>query len=123
MDGFADGRFGYAEWLSSFVWHCQPTEALPRAIQGCTTGVRPLSLSRRSRQEIHRRGRDGAEIQAGSPPLDRAWRLETPLNTNPSLLILTVGTATKGDHSNLAQGLVNTLRHAHQRAWEVPEMT
>jgi hypothetical protein len=33
----------------------------------------------------------------------------------PSLLILTVGTGTKGEHSNLAQGLVNTLRQLRPR--------
>jgi hypothetical protein len=39
----------------------------------------------------------------------------------PSLLILTVGTGTKGDHSNLAQGLVNTLHQLHpRRFWLVP---
>ncbi len=38
-----------------------------------------------------------------------------------SLLILTVGTGTKGDHSNLAQGLVNTLHQLCPRLfWLVP---
>lgn len=38
-----------------------------------------------------------------------------------SLLILTVGTGTKGDHSNLAQGLVNTLHQLRPRKfWLVP---
>jgi hypothetical protein len=38
-----------------------------------------------------------------------------------TLLILTVGTGTKGDHSNLAQGLVNTLRQLRPRLfWLVP---
>lgn len=39
----------------------------------------------------------------------------------PSLLILTVGTGTTGQHSNLAQGLVNTLRQLRPRLfWLVP---
>jgi len=38
-----------------------------------------------------------------------------------SLLILTVGTGTKGDYSNLAQGLVNTLHQLRPRLfWLVP---
>jgi len=38
-----------------------------------------------------------------------------------SLLILTVGTGTEGQHSNLAQGLVNTLHQLHpRRFWLVP---
>src|SRR6266508_338315 len=39
----------------------------------------------------------------------------------PALLILTVGTGTAGRHSNLAQGLVNTLRQLRPRLfWLVP---
>ncbi len=39
----------------------------------------------------------------------------------PSLLILTVGTGASGQHSNLAQGLVNTLRQLRPRLfWLVP---
>lgn len=39
----------------------------------------------------------------------------------PCLLILTVGTGTSGRYSNLAQGLVNTLRHLQPRGfWLVP---
>lgn len=38
-----------------------------------------------------------------------------------TLLILTVGTGTSGRHSNLAQGLVNTLHHLNPRLfWLVP---
>ncbi|MBI4657932.1 MAG: hypothetical protein HY735_03625 [Verrucomicrobia bacterium] len=38
-----------------------------------------------------------------------------------SLLILTVGTGTSGTHSNLAQGLVNTLHQLRPRLfWLVP---
>jgi hypothetical protein len=41
-----------------------------------------------------------------------------------NLLILTVGTGTKGDHSNLAQGLVNTLHQLRPRLfWLVPSAT
>lgn len=37
------------------------------------------------------------------------------------LLILTVGTGTRGEHSNLAQGLVNTLGKLRPRLfWLVP---
>jgi len=40
------------------------------------------------------------------------------------LLILTVGTGTKGAHSNLAQGLVNTLHQIRPRKfWLVPSMS
>ncbi len=38
-----------------------------------------------------------------------------------SLLILTAGTGTKGEHSNFAQGLVNALHELRPRLfWFVP---
>jgi len=48
-------------------------------------------------------------------------KIENHKSTMPSLLILTVGTGTKGADSNLAQGLVNTLRRICPRLfWLVP---
>jgi len=39
----------------------------------------------------------------------------------PSLLILTVGTGTAGKHSDVAQGLANTIRQVRPRKfWLIP---
>ena len=53
---------------------------------------------------LERQGLPGLRLQPGMEPDQNTIPM-----TMPSLLILTVGTGTTGRHSNLAQGLVNTL--------------